>query len=140
MTSAVFTGETETTFESIQQEFQQKAISLLTAENVSSKDLQKKIVDFANETFGAHPDLMRKEAEKRFKALPQFPVANLNSYVEHKSWDQFQRLPLETVWIWFMYGLAPEKLADMAKKTTLSRQLGPERYGCLALRGFLLIS
>lgn len=35
MTSAVFTGETETTFESVQQEFQQKAISLLSAENVA---------------------------------------------------------------------------------------------------------
>lgn len=66
--SASFAGEL--TFESVQNEFQQKALSLLSKEDASVTDLQTQIAKFADETFGAHPDLMRKEAEHRFAALP----------------------------------------------------------------------
>jgi hypothetical protein len=121
------------TFESVQKEFQEKALSLLSEEDSSFSDLQTKIAKFADETFGAHPDLMRKEAERRFKGLSQFPAKNLASYVEHKSWDQFPLPPLESGWVWLLFGWDPEKLADSAKKTILSRQLGPEGYGRLAL-------
>ena len=131
ITTASFAGEP--TFESVQNEFQQKALSLLAEEDASVTDLQTKIAKFADETFGAHPDLMRKEAERRFKSLPQFPSNDLTAYVEHKSWDQFPLPPLETGWVWLMFGWDPEKLADSAKKTILSRQLGPEGYGRLAL-------
>ena len=121
------------TFESVQQEFQEKALSLLSEEDSSFSDLQTKIAKFADETFGANPDLMRKEAERRFKGLSQFPTKNLTSYAEHKSWDQFPLPPLESGWIWLMFGWDPEKLADTAKQTILSRQLGAEGYGRLAL-------
>ncbi len=129
--SASFAGKP--TFESVQKEFQQKALSLLSKEETSVNDLQAKIAEFADETFGAHPDLMRKEAERQFKGLPQFPAKNLTSYVEHKSWDQFPLPPLESGWVWLMFGWDPEKLADSAKKTILARQLGPEGFGRLAL-------
>jgi hypothetical protein len=129
--SASFAGKP--TFESVQQEFQEKALSLLSEEDSSFSDLQTKIAKFADETFGANPDLMRKEAERRFKGLSQFPTKNLTSYTEHKSWDQFPVPPLESGWIWLMFGWAPEKLAATAKQTILSRQLGAEGYGRLAL-------
>jgi len=131
ITSAIFAGEP--TFESVQKEFQAKALSLLAEEDASVNDLQTKIAKFADETFGAHPDLMSKEAERRFKSLPQFATTDLKSYVEHKSWDQFPLPPLESGWMWLMFGWDPEKLADSAKKTILSRQLGPEGFGRLAL-------
>ncbi len=131
VTSVAFAGDL--TFEAVQKEFQQKALSLLSEKDASATDLQAKIAKFADETFGAHPDLMRKEAEQRFKSLPQFPTTNLAAYAEHKSWDQFPLPPLETGWVWLMFGWDPEKLADSAKKTILSRQLGPEGYGRLAL-------
>ncbi|NQU24436.1 MAG: hypothetical protein HQ567_24405 [Candidatus Nealsonbacteria bacterium] len=63
VTSASFAGEA--TFESVQKEFQQKVLSLRSDEDATFMDLQTKIAKFADETFGAHPDLMRKEAEKR---------------------------------------------------------------------------
>jgi hypothetical protein len=131
VTTASFAGEP--TFDSVQNEFQQKALSLLAEEDASVTDLQTKIAKFADETFGAHPDLMRKETERRFKSLPQFPAKDLTAYVEHKSWDQFPLPPLESGWVWLMFGWDPEKLADSAKKTILSRQLGPEGYGRIAL-------
>jgi hypothetical protein len=131
VTSAAFAGKP--TFESVQKEFQEKALSLLSEEDASVTDLQTKIAKFADETFGAHPDLMKQEAEQRFRSLPQFPAKNLSAYVEHKSWDQFPLPPLESGWVWLMFGWDPDKLADSAKKTILSRQLGPEGYGRLAL-------
>jgi hypothetical protein len=67
VTSATFADES--TFESVQTEFQQKALSLLSEEDVSGTDFSNRIVKLADETFGAHPDLMRKEAEKRFKSF-----------------------------------------------------------------------
>ena len=90
VTSAAFAGKP--TFESVQKEFQEKALSLLSEEDASVTDLQTKIAKFADETFGAHPDLMKQEAEQRFRSLPQFPAKNLSAYVEHKSWDQFRKL------------------------------------------------
>ena len=132
MTSACLAGQSKLTFESVQQEFRQKVLSLLADEDASVADLQGKIAKFAVETFGAHPDLMRNETEKRFKALPQFPAAKLTSYVEHKSWDQFPLIPVETGWPWLMFGWNPEKLADWMKKTILAHQLGPQGYGRLA--------
>ncbi len=130
VSSACFAGES--TFESVQGEFRQKVISLLSEKEISTTDLQSKIVGFANETFGAHPDLMRKEGEKRFEALPQFQAADIASYVEHQSWDKFPLPPGETGWAWLMFGWDPAKLADLAKKTVLSRQLTPQEYGRLA--------
>jgi hypothetical protein len=130
-TSASFAGQA--TFESVQKEFQQKVLSLLSEKNAPRTDLHARIATFANETYGAHSDLMRKEAERRFRALPQFPAANLAAYVEHKSWEQFPLPPVESGWVWLTFGWDPEKLADAAKKTILSRQLGIEAYGRLAL-------
>jgi hypothetical protein len=121
------------TFEFVQKQFQEKALSLLSEEDASVTDLQAKIAKFADETFGAHPNLMRKEAEQRFKSLPQYSTKDLIAYVEHKSWDQCPLPPLESGWVWLMFGWDPEKLADSAKKTILSSQLGPEGYGRLAL-------
>jgi Na+-translocating ferredoxin:NAD+ oxidoreductase RnfG subunit len=94
----------EATFESVQQEFQQKVLSLVSEENASFTDLETKIAKFADETFGAHPDLMRKEAEKRFKSLPQFPDTGLTAYREHKLWDQIPVPPLEIGLLWLIYG------------------------------------
>lgn len=123
----------EPTFESVQDEFQQKVLSLLAEEDASVADLQTKIAKFADETFGAHPDLMRKEAERRFKSLPQFPAKGLIAYVEHKTWDQCPLPPIESGWGWLVLGWNPEKLAASTKNIILSRQLGPEGYGRLAL-------
>ena len=52
----------DVTFESIQKEFQQKAISLLSDQDASADQLHSKLAKFADDTFGAHPDVMRKEA------------------------------------------------------------------------------
>jgi hypothetical protein len=123
----------DATFESIHKEFQHKAISLLSDTNTSVADLQTRIAKFASETFGAHPDIMREEAERRFKTLPQFTNTHLTGYVEYKTSDEFPLPPPETGWVWLMFGWDPEKLADSAKKTILSRQVGVEGYGRLAL-------
>jgi len=131
LTSVSLAGEA--TFESVQDEFKQKALSLLSEEDASGTDFSAEIGKLANETFGAHPDLMRKEAEKRFKNLPQFPASSLTGHVEHKSWNQFPLPPVETGWVWLFYGWDPERLADMAKKTILSRQLTAEEHGRRAL-------
>ena len=116
VSSASFAGEV--TFESVQKEFQKKALSLVSQDNTSVADLQTKIAKFANETFGAHPDLMRREAERRFNSLVQFPATNLTAYVEHKSWDQFPLPPLESGWGWLMFGWDPEKPARQSTATT----------------------
>jgi hypothetical protein len=130
--SASLTGQP--TFESVQKEFQQKAISLLSAQDVSVNDLQAKIAKFANETLGAHPELMRKETERRFAALSQYPATNLTAYIDHNSLNEFPSPPMEDGWMWLMFGWDPEKLAGSAKQAILARQLGPEeRYGRLAL-------
>lgn len=131
MTSGSLAGDA--TFESIQKDFQRKTISLLSNTNISVADLQTTVAKFAGETFGAHPDIMRQETERRFKALPVFPDTNLSGYVEHKISDEFPLPPPETGWVWLMFGWDPEKLADSAKKTILSRQVGVEGYGRLAL-------
>lgn len=132
VTSASFAGEL--TFESVQKEFQQRTLPLLSEKHISITDLQAQIAKFANETFGAHPNLMRKEAEHRFKALPEFPATNLAAYIEYTSWGEFPLPTLESGWVWFMFGWDPEKLAVWAKKTSLSRQLDP--YG-LCARGLI---
>ena len=121
------------TFDSVQNEFQQKAVLLLSPEDVSDADFNIKIAKLAKETFGAHPDVMRKEVERRFKSLPQFHEMNLNAYVEHKSWDLRPLPPIETGLVWLLYGCDPEKLADWAKKTFRSRQLSVQEHGRLAL-------
>lgn len=130
VTSASLAGQA--TFESVQSEFLQKALTLLSEKDTSPADFQTKIAKAAYETFGAHPDVMRKEAADRFNALPPFPAASLTSYAEYKSCDQ---LPLtEARWVLLMSGWwAPEKLADSAKKAMLYRQLGTTEYGRLAL-------
>jgi hypothetical protein len=129
--SASFAGKP--TFESVQTEFQQKVLSLVADKDTPMNDLQSKLAELSNETFGAHPDLMRKVTEKRFKDLPIFPAADLASYVEHESLDQFPLLSNETGCLWAMFGWDPEKLATSTKVMILARKLGPERYGRLAL-------
>jgi len=130
-TSASFAGEP--TFESIKKEFQQKTLALLPEKDVSPAEIQGKIAKFAEETFGAHPELMRKEAEARFKALPLYDATELTAYVEHKSWDQFPLSDRGDGWTWLMFGWDPEKLAESTKKAILSLQLGMEVYSRLAL-------
>jgi hypothetical protein len=131
MASASFADEP--TFDYVQNEFQQKAVLLLSPDVVSDADFNSKIVKLAEETFGAHPDVMRNEAERRFKSLPQFHEMNLNAYVEHKSWDLRPLPPIETGLVWLLYGCDPEKLADWAKKTFRARQLSAQEHGRLSL-------
>ena len=119
----------EPTFESVQEEFRQKVISLLSQKEVSAADLQNKIVEIAKATFGSHPEVMKKEAASRYKSLPQFPAASLTDFVEHKSWEQFPLPPAETGLAWVTFGWEPTKLADVVKKTILSRTLTPEEFG-----------
>lgn len=123
----------EPSFASVQSVFQQKAVSFVSEEDVSESDFSTKIVKLADQTFGAHPDVMRKETEKRFKSLPQFPATSLTAYVEHKSWDLRPLPPIETGLVWLLYGCDPEELADWAKKTFRSRQLSAQEHGRLAL-------
>ena len=119
----------ETTFDSIQDEFRQKVISLLSEEDISVTDLQNKIADIASATFGSHPDLMKKKAANRYKSLPQFPAASLIDFVEHESSEQFPLPPGETGLAWVAFGWEPEKLAHAAKQAILSRTLTPEEFG-----------
>jgi len=123
----------EPSFESVQSVFRQKAVAFLSEKDISDSDFSTKIVKLANQTFGAHPNVMRKETEKRFKSLPQFPATSLTAYVEHKSWDLRPLPPIETGLVWLLYGCDPEQLADWAKKTFRSRQLSAQEHGRLAL-------
>jgi hypothetical protein len=129
--SASFAGNP--TFESVQTEFQQKVLSLVADKDTPNNDLQSKLAEFANETFGAHPKIMRKEAEKRFKDLPKFAAADFASYVAHESLDQFPLPSNETGLLWVMFGSDPEKLAVSAKRMILANKLRVEGYGRLTL-------
>jgi hypothetical protein len=133
MTSVSSAAKKEITFESVRREFRQKVLSLVSAEDVSAMDLRTKIGKFAKETFGAHPGLVRNEAEKRFKALPQFRAVKLDSYTEHKSWNKLTLPGRENGWFLLLAGWDPEKLAGWGKAMVLSRHLGPEAYGRRAL-------
>ena len=119
----------EPTFESVQEEFRQKAISLLSDREMSTTEFQSKLAEIANATFGSHPEVMKKEAANRYKSLPQFPAASLTEFVEHKSWEQFPMPPAELGLAWVTFGWEAEKLADLVKKNILSRTLTPEEFG-----------
>ena len=121
VTSMSFAAKTDTKFESVQREFRQKVLSLVSAKDVSVTGLQTKIAKFASETFGVHPGLVRNEAEKRFKTLPQFRAVKFDSYIEHKSWNQLPLPDRKTDWVWLLIGWDPERIADWAKKIMLSR-------------------
>ncbi len=138
LASTSFAGEA--TFESVQQEFRQKAISLLSEEDVSTKDFQARLAGLAKETFGAHPNLLRKEAVKRFKKLPSFPAAKLDTYVEHKSVELPSLPPAETEWILLMSGWDPAKVANWGAQIILSRQLGAEGFGRRAVLPYRRLS
>jgi len=129
--SASFAGNP--TFESVQTEFQQKVLSLVADKGTHISDLQSKLAAFANETFGAHPEIVRKETEKRFKNLPKFAAADFASYVAHESLDQFPLPYNETGLLWLMFGSDPEKLAGGAKRIFLVNKLGVEGYARLSL-------
>ncbi len=119
----------EPTFTTVQNDFRQQALSLLSEKDLSNKDFTSQIAKFADETFGAHPDLMRQETEKRFKGLPQLPAGKLVGYAEHKSADLHPFPAPEIGWLWLLYGCDPEKLANWTKKLFLSRQLVAEQVG-----------
>jgi hypothetical protein len=123
----------EPTFESVQDEFRQYAISLLSeSERTSPTELAAniaKISEIANATFGSHSNLMKKEASSRFKRLPVFPASRLAEFVEHKSSKRFPLLPSEAGLVWATSGWEPERLADIAKQSILSRTLVPDQFG-----------
>lgn len=121
----------EPTFESVQEEFRQKAVSLLAEEGVSAKEFQTKISEIANATFGSNSALMKKEVAKRFKRLPVFSETNLAEFAEHKSLNQFSLPPTNDGLLWVTFGWEPARLADVAKKAILSRTLTPEQYSRL---------
>ena len=123
----------DVTFESLQQAFQQQALSLVSQTNASTMNLQSELAKFAQDTFGAHPEVMRKEAEQRFADLPVFPTEKLKSYDEHMMWDQFPLPSAETGWKWLMFGWDPERLADTGKKHLLARHLSTAEFGRLAM-------
>ena len=131
VTSASFADEP--TFDSVQSEFQRKAVLLLSQDDVSDADFNTRIVKLAEETFGAHPDAMRKETARRFKILPQFHAMNLTQFTEYKSWDLRSLPPMENGLIWFAYGCDPEHLAEWAKRTFLARQLEAQELARRAL-------
>ena len=57
----------------------------------------------------------------------------LTAYVAHKSSYQFPHSLLETEIAPLMFAWDPAKVADSAKKTPLSRQVGPEKQARLAV-------
>ncbi len=122
ISSATFAEEA--TFDSVQKEFQQKVLSLAADKNVYVNDLQAKLSKFADETFGAHPRLMKKETERRFKQLTKFAEVDLGVYVHYKSFEQL--LPSEIREILLFLGCDPMPLAQLAKRLVLTRQLGLE--------------
>lgn len=123
----------DVTFESLQQAFQKQALSLVSQTNASAMDIQSELAKFAQDTFGAHPEVVRKEAEKRFADLPVFPAHKLKSYDEHMMWDQFPLPSAEIGWMWLMFAWDPERLADTAKKHLLARHLSTAEFGRLAM-------
>jgi hypothetical protein len=123
----------EVTFESLQQAFRKQVLSLVSQTNASAMELQSELAAFAQQTFGVHPGIMRKEAEKRFADLPVFPARKLESYDEHMMWDQFPLPSTETGLMWLMFGWDPERLADTGKKHLLARHLSTAELGRLAI-------
>jgi hypothetical protein len=134
LTAASAQGE-DVTFKDVQADFRQKVLSLVAETNASANDLQTKIAEFADATFGAHPDVMRTETERRFKALPQFTNTNLTGYVEHKTLGEFPVPPAELRGLWLMLGWDPEKLAGSAKNIILGRSAGIEVFRSRSLLG-----
>jgi hypothetical protein len=102
------------TFEYVQQEFQKKARALLKDEHVSFKDIQLKLAQFAEETFGAHLEVMKEEAERRLRDLPTFPESKLAEYTFHKA---LSHVPLSSLTddltgteAWFAFSKNPESM------------------------------
>jgi len=135
LTSAALADEP--TFESVQEEFRQKAVSILSeSEEASPTDIAAKIAEIseiANATFGAHPDLMKKEAANRFKNLPVFPASRLDDFVEHKSSKQFPILQSDAGLVWATLAWEPAQLAYIAKTSVLYRTLKIDHFGSRGL-------
>lgn len=123
----------EPTFDSVQEEFRQKAVSLLTEEGISAQEFQKKISEIANTTFGSHAVLMKKETANRFRRLPVIPESSLAEFAEHKLLDQFPLPPTDDGLLWITFGWEPVRLADVAKKAILARTLTAEQFSRRAL-------
>lgn len=115
----------DVTFTSIQQEFQQKVLSLVPETDSSQEELNEKILIFGQETFGNHPKVVKKETMKRFKQLPVFPEASLKEYTAFATLSQSLMTDSDSdlTRLSLLLGWTPEKMADWVKQTFLARHL-----------------
>ena len=124
----------EPTFESLEDEFREKVESLLSGkEERAIADLQAKLASFAKETFGAHPDLIKRETESRFKTLPEFAPELIDEYEEHRFFDDMPLPSPESEEYWLIQSWDPPRLGYSTKNVILARELGVEKYGERAL-------
>jgi hypothetical protein len=113
----------DATFTSIQQEFQQKILSLVNETDISPKGLDEKILGFGHETFGSHPKVMQKETLRRFKQLPVFAESELKKYKVHTTLGHSSFSASNLAELSLLLGWDPEKMAGWMKHLILARNL-----------------
>jgi hypothetical protein len=126
VTSGALLGED--TFESVQDGFRRRVVELLHEQQVPTVELEERLGELAAETFGAHPQLLRREAEERFSALPVFPEDDLGAWEEHASWGPIPALPPEAERQWLLVGWDPRRIASWGSTMLLSRELDTEEF------------
>lgn len=123
----------DVTFTSIQQEFQQKVLSLVPETGSSQEELNEKILIFGQETFGNHPKVVKKETMRRFKQLPLFPETSLKEYTTFATLSQslITSSDPDLTRALLLLGWAPEKMAYFVKDIFRARQLELSKFAQL---------
>lgn len=121
----------DVSFHDLQEKFQQSALSLLSETNAPIADIQTKVAQIANKTFGEHPDVMKKETERQLSALPSFPENTIATYVEYDALPADSMVNDDGTWI--VFGWNPERIAATAVQMIRMRRIDSSEFGRLML-------
>ncbi len=117
------------TMAELERRFEQKIVAIAKAETPPAGSMEEAIFQASISVFSNHTDIVSREADRRLAELPAFTREDIPTTATVRTFDLSELFVSDLKEFVNAFGWQPKRVAQTAKASVLTRQLGVEQFG-----------